>query len=112
LCWLWLIFLLCWLWWIFLLCWRIDFSVVLTVIDFSVVLTVIEYLLCWLWQVYLHAMVRDSHGRKMSKSLGNIVDPLDVINGTTLQVTIMVIEGNHIHRSEQNEACCFLTTYW
>jgi valyl-tRNA synthetase len=34
--------------------------------------------------VYLHAMVRDSHGRKMSKSLGNAIDPLDVIQGITL----------------------------
>lgn len=32
-------------------------------------------------KVYLHAMVRDKFGRKMSKSLGNVVDPLDVING-------------------------------
>ena len=34
--------------------------------------------------VFLHAMVRDSHGRKMSKSLGNAIDPLDVIRGISL----------------------------
>lgn len=31
-------------------------------------------------------MVRDAHGRKMSKSLGNVIDPMDVICGTTLEV--------------------------
>lgn len=35
--------------------------------------------------VYLHAMVRDKDGRKMSKSLGNVIDPLEVINGCTLE---------------------------
>ena len=34
--------------------------------------------------VYLHAMVRDKHGRKMSKSLGNVIDPVEVIEGVTL----------------------------
>ena len=32
--------------------------------------------------VYLHAMVRDEKGEKMSKVKGNVVDPLDVIHGT------------------------------
>lgn len=36
-------------------------------------------------QVYLHAMVRDKYGRKMSKSLGNIIDPIEVIEGCTLE---------------------------
>ncbi len=34
--------------------------------------------------VFLHAMVRDANGRKMSKSLGNAIDPLDVMYGITL----------------------------
>ncbi|HVE85007.1 MAG TPA: class I tRNA ligase family protein, partial [Myxococcales bacterium] len=31
--------------------------------------------------VYLHAMVRDEKGEKMSKTRGNVIDPLDVVEG-------------------------------
>jgi valyl-tRNA synthetase len=33
--------------------------------------------------VYLHAMVRDEKGEKMSKTKGNVIDPLDIVHGTT-----------------------------
>ncbi|XP_038672874.1 valine--tRNA ligase [Scyliorhinus canicula] len=46
-------------------------------------------------EVYLHAIVRDSHGRKMSKSLGNVIDPLDVIFGITLEgLYAQLLESN------------------
>ncbi len=35
-------------------------------------------------KILLHSLVRDCRGRKMSKSLGNVIDPLDVIHGITL----------------------------
>ncbi|MEQ2192127.1 Interleukin enhancer-binding factor 2 [Xenoophorus captivus] len=36
-------------------------------------------------QVLFHSLVRDKYGRKMSKSLGNVIDPLDVIHGVSLK---------------------------
>uniref|UniRef100_UPI00358E6D4B valine--tRNA ligase, mitochondrial-like isoform X2 n=1 Tax=Myxine glutinosa TaxID=7769 RepID=UPI00358E6D4B len=45
--------------------------------------------------VLFHPMVRGSHGKKMSKSLGNAIDPLDVISGISLQdIQSKLLEGN------------------
>jgi valyl-tRNA synthetase len=46
-------------------------------------------------EVYCHAMIRDAHGRKMSKSLGNVIDPLHVIQGVSLEALHeKLYEGN------------------
>lgn len=50
--------------------------------------------------VFLHPMVRDKYGRKMSKSLGNVVDPLEVIHGCTLQALLEKLDAGNLPAKE------------
>ena len=50
--------------------------------------------------VFLHAMVRDKEGRKMSKSLGNVIDPLEVIGGCSLRALQDRLDGGNLPAKE------------
>ena len=50
--------------------------------------------------VYLHPIVKDKEGRKMSKSLGNVIDPLQVINGAPLEELIQALRDGNLGKNE------------
>ncbi len=59
--------------------------------------------------VYLHGLVRDMQGRKMSKSLGNVIDPLDMIekygaDAMRISLFIGTSAGTDIKLNEQKIA--------
>jgi valyl-tRNA synthetase len=55
-------------------------------------------------RVLLHAMVRDAHGKKMSKSKGNVVDPIDVMDGITLDDLLANLHKGNLPAAEIEEA--------
>lgn len=54
--------------------------------------------------IYLHALVKDEHGQKMSKSKGNVIDPIDTINSHSADalrftLAVLAIQGRDIKLS-------------
>lgn len=54
--------------------------------------------------VFLHGIVRDAHGVKMSKSVGNVIDPLYVIDGITLEDMMDNIAKGNLDKRELRRA--------
>jgi valyl-tRNA synthetase len=57
--------------------------------------------------IYMHALVRDEHGAKMSKSKGNVIDPLDMVQEHSADIirftlAYLAVQGRDIKLSKKN----------
>lgn len=60
------------------------------------------------FQVYLHNMVRDRDGRKMSKSLGNVIDPFDIMRGINQKHMIDRLTTGNLDKNEVKKAIKYI----
>ncbi|KAG7105018.1 Valine--tRNA ligase like protein [Verticillium longisporum] len=61
-------------------------------------------------EVYCHSLIRDSEGRKMSKSLGNVIDPLDIISGIELDQLHAKLHVGNLKEDEISRAIKYQKT--
>jgi valyl-tRNA synthetase len=57
--------------------------------------------------IYMHALVRDEHGAKMSKSKGNVIDPLDMVEEHSADIirftlAYLAVQGRDIKLGAKN----------
>ena len=68
-------------------------------------------------EVYCHSLVRDGEGRKMSKTLGNVIDPIDVMEGISLEKLHDKLKAGNLDpkelatASEITESCLSLRAF-
>ncbi|GAM90581.1 hypothetical protein ANO11243_086260 [Dothideomycetidae sp. 11243] len=55
-------------------------------------------------EVFCHGLIRDSDGRKMSKSLGNVIDPIDILEGVSLEKLHQKLQEGNLTQKEVKNA--------